>query len=75
MLTIGEVATRAGVTVAMLRCYEQRGLVVAERTPGNPRRYARTVLRRLAFITAGQRVGLSLDEIGADLAGLPDGRV
>jgi len=57
-----------------LRYYEQRGLVVAERTPGNQRRHARTVLRRLAFITAGQRVGLSLDVIGADLASLPAGQ-
>jgi MerR family redox-sensitive transcriptional activator SoxR len=64
LLTIGEVAARGGVRVATLRYYEQRGLVVAERTPGNQRCYARAVLRRLAFISAGQRVGVSLDEIG-----------
>ena len=74
MLTIGEVAARAGVTVATLRYYEQRGLLAAERTTGNQRRYPRAVLRRLAFVAAGQRVGLTLDEIATDLATLPDGR-
>ena len=75
MLTIGEVAARSGLTVATLRYYEQRGLIASTRTTGNQRRYVRPVLRRLAFITAGQRVGLSLDELAADLATLPDGRV
>lgn len=75
MLTIGEVAGRAGVSVAAVRYYEERGLLRSTRTAGNQRRYERPVLRRLAFIAAGQRVGLSLDEIAADLATLPDGRV
>lgn len=74
-MTIGEVAARSGLTVATLRYYEQRGLISSTRTAGNQRRYPRPVLRRLAFVTAGQRVGLSLDELGADLATLPDGRV
>ena len=75
MLTIGETAARAGVSVATLRYYEERGLIVGERTAGNQRRYPRAVLRRLAFVAAGQRVGLSLDDIAADLATLPEGRV
>jgi MerR family redox-sensitive transcriptional activator SoxR len=33
------------------------------------------VLRRLAFIRAAQRVGLSLEQIRDALAALPDGRV
>jgi MerR family redox-sensitive transcriptional activator SoxR len=32
------------------------------------------MLRRIAFIRAAQHVGLSLDEISAALASLPDGR-
>lgn len=47
-LTIGETAQRAGVTVATLRYYEQRGLLAANRTTGNQRRYPRHVLRRHA---------------------------
>jgi MerR family redox-sensitive transcriptional activator SoxR len=60
--------------VSALRFYESRHLVAADRTAGNQRRYPRSVLRRLAFIRAAQRVGLSLDEIVDALAGLPDRR-
>jgi MerR family transcriptional regulator, redox-sensitive transcriptional activator SoxR len=73
-LTIGEVVRRSGVAHSALRFYEQRGLIRSERTAGNQRRYPREVLRRLAFIRAGQRVGLSLEDISAALAELPDGR-
>ena len=44
------------------------------RTAGNQRRYEQSVLRRVAFIRTAQQVGLSLEEIGAALATLPDGR-
>ncbi len=74
LLTIGEVARRAGVPVPTLRYYEQRGLLAATRTTGNQRRYPRWVLRRLAFIAAGQRVGLSLDQVKAALDTLPADR-
>ena len=74
VLTIGEVSRRSGVPHTALRFYEERGLIGSERTAGNQRKYARAVLRRLAFIRTAQRVGLSLDEIGAALATLPDGR-
>jgi MerR family redox-sensitive transcriptional activator SoxR len=33
--------------------------------------YPRAVLRRIAFIVFAQRIGLSLEEIGAELAKLP----
>ena len=71
-LTIGEVAERAGVRPSALRFYEDRGLITSTRTDGNQRRYHREVLRRLAFIGVAQRVGLSLEEISAALATLPD---
>lgn len=74
LLTIGEVAERAGVTTSALRYYESRGLIDAERTDGGQRRYHREVLRRIAFIGVAQTVGLSLDEIEAALARLPHGR-
>jgi MerR family redox-sensitive transcriptional activator SoxR len=74
-LTIGQVAQRSGVPHTALRFYEDAGLIVAERTAGNQRRYPRAVLRRLAFIRTAQRVGLSLEQIREALAGLPDGRV
>jgi len=70
-LAIGVVAARAGVSVPALRFYEERGLITSTRTPGGHRQYPRHVLRRLAFVQAAQRVGLSLDEIGQALATLP----
>jgi len=71
LLTIGEVTRRSGVAASALRFYEERGLIGAARARSGHRRYARAVLRRIAFIVFAQRVGLSLDEIGAELAKLP----
>lgn len=71
---IGELAARSDVATSALRFYEARGLIWAERTAGGQRRYQRATLRRVAFIRAGQRVGLSLTAIGAALAELPDQR-
>lgn len=73
-LGIGEVGDRTGVAPSALRFYEKEGLVGAVRTEGGQRRYHRDVLRRVAFIRIAQRVGLSLDEIRAALASLPDER-
>ena len=73
-LAIGEVARRSGVAVSTLHYYEARGLIAAQRSGGNQRRYARDVLRRIAFIRAAQQVGIGLDEIGAALAALPQQR-
>jgi len=71
ILTIGEVAERAGLAASAIRFYERQGLVHAERTSSGQRRFRRDVLRRIAFIRIAQRVGLSLDEIVTALAGLP----
>jgi MerR family redox-sensitive transcriptional activator SoxR len=75
LLTIGEVSRRSGVASSALRFYEDRGLITSERAGSGHRRYARPVLRRIAFIVFAQRVGLTLGEIGAELAKLPEGRV
>jgi MerR family redox-sensitive transcriptional activator SoxR len=73
LLTISETARRSGVAASALRYYEERGLIsAAEREgAGNHRRYPRPVLRRIAFIVFAQRVGLTLEEIAAELAKLP----
>jgi MerR family transcriptional regulator, redox-sensitive transcriptional activator SoxR len=70
-LTIGELARRSGVAASALRYYEERGLIRAERSVSGYRQYPRAVLRRVAFIVFAQRVGLTLDEIAAELARLP----
>ncbi|MGY1615249.1 redox-sensitive transcriptional activator SoxR [Geodermatophilus sp. SYSU D00691] len=73
-LTIGQVSARSGVAASALRYYEDQGLITSTRTAGGARRYARTVLRRLAFVRAAQNVGLSLSEIRDALATLPGDR-
>jgi MerR family redox-sensitive transcriptional activator SoxR len=70
-LTIGEVSRRSGVAASALRFYEERGLIASERAGSGHRRFPRAVLRRIAFIVFAQRVGLTLGEIGAELAKLP----
>src|SRR6478609_7894448 len=75
MLTITEVSRRSGVASSALRFYEDQGLIASERAGSGHRRYPRSALRRIAFIVFAQRVGLTLDEIGAELAKLPLDRV
>ena len=74
VLTIGEVAVRSGVASSALRFYEEQGLIASERNVSGHRRYPRHVLRRVAFIVFAQKVGLSLEEIRVQLAGLPRNR-
>jgi MerR family redox-sensitive transcriptional activator SoxR len=73
-LTIGEVARRSGVASSALRFYEERGLITSERAGSGHRRYPRATLRRIAFIVFAQRIGLTLEEIGMELAKLPPDR-
>src|SRR6476469_5058258 len=73
-LSIGQVAERTGAATSALRYWEDLGLITSVRTTGNQRRYERATIRRVSFIRAAQRVGLSLDEVAAALAPLPDAR-
>ena len=71
LLPIGDVSRRSGLSIPTLRYYEELGLIVSARTAGNQRRYRRHVLRRLAFVTAARRIGLSLAQAQEALASLP----
>ena len=73
-LTIGQLAERAGIATSALRFYEAEGLIHSTRSSGGQRRYHRDVLRRVSFIRVAQQVGLSLDDIRAAMASLPDNR-
>lgn len=68
LLSIGDLARRAGVSVPTVRYYDERGLIQSSRTAGNQRQFPRHTLRRLAVVAAGQRVGLTLQEIATALA-------
>ena len=69
-IAISEVSRRSGVAASALRFYETQGLIKSERAGSGHRRYPREVLRRIAFIVFAQRLGLTLDEIAAELAKL-----
>lgn len=74
LLTIGELAGRAGLNTSALRYYERVGLVEpAERVSGQ-RRYDASALDRLRTIGAAKQAGFSLDEVRRLLAGADDGR-
>ena len=68
-LTIGKLASAAGVNAQTIRYYERAGLVRApKRTTGGYRQFGADELRRLLFIRRAQRVGFSLAEIRELLA-------
>jgi MerR family redox-sensitive transcriptional activator SoxR len=73
-LGVGELARRSGVTVATVHFYEAKGLIHAQRSAGNQRRYQRDVLRRIAVIKVAQRAGIPLAAIKDALDELPSGR-
>ena len=74
-LTIGEVAERERSGDLGVEVLREQGLIQPERTDSGHRRYSRAVIRLVAFIVFAQKVGLSLEEIRAELAKLPRHRV
>lgn len=74
LVPIGVLAKRTGLAVSAIRYYEDKGLISAQRTSGNQRRFRRSDIRRLSFIIIAQRLGLSLPEIERTMAGLPNDR-
>jgi MerR family redox-sensitive transcriptional activator SoxR len=73
-LTIGQLSARSGVSQSALRFYERKGLIGADRSSGNQRRYASVTLRRVALIQAGKAAGIPLERIRAALDTLPADR-
>lgn len=64
-MRIGEIARQAGVSTSAIRFYEGVGLLPEpERTPAGYRDYDPSTVERLAFIRAGQAVGLTLGALG-----------
>jgi MerR family redox-sensitive transcriptional activator SoxR len=73
-LTIGELSARSGVSRSALRFYERKGLIAADRSSGNQRRYPPVTLRRVALVQAGRAAGIPLQRIRAALDTLPRDR-
>lgn len=63
MLTIGQLAKRAGVGVETIRFYEREGLLAApERLPSGYRQYPSEAVERVKFLRRAQWLGFSLKE-------------
>jgi MerR family mercuric resistance operon transcriptional regulator len=74
-LTIGRLATAAGVNLETVRYYERIGLMSPpDRTPGGHRSYRTEDRTRLAFIRRARELGFSLDNIRTLLALAEPGR-
>lgn len=73
-LTVGELAKRAGMRASALRYYEQQGLLQpTRRSHSGYRLYDPAAEETLRFIQRAQRIGFSLEDIKALLAGLEAG--
>ncbi len=63
-MTIGQLASEAGVNIQTVRYYERRGLVpLPPRTRSGYRQFGADAVRRLRFIKRAQELGFSLAEI------------
>lgn len=68
-LRIGDLATRAGVSIDAVRYYERLKLLPrARRTSGGFRLFGADCVERIQFIRQAQELGLTLDEIKGLLA-------
>jgi DNA-binding transcriptional MerR regulator len=68
-LSVGQLASRAGVRPDTIRFYERTGLLPRPaRTDGDHRRYGPVDVDRLLFVRGAQRLGLRLAEIRALIA-------
>ncbi|MBA3451402.1 MAG: MerR family transcriptional regulator [Chloroflexia bacterium] len=72
MLTIGEVARRAGVRPSALRYYEEVGVLPAAARHGGQRRYDEAVLARLAVVHLARDAGFTVAEMRALVEGFAD---
>lgn len=74
IISIGDLASRTGLSVSSIRFYEAKGLIEPFRSAGGQRRFLRSDIRRLSFIRIAQILGLSIEEIGIELSKLPHQR-
>jgi DNA-binding transcriptional MerR regulator len=74
-LSIGQVATRTGLSVPTIRYYEEIGLVrQAGRREGGHRTYGAGELRRLTFIARCRDLGFAIEQTRSLLAVTVDNR-
>jgi DNA-binding transcriptional MerR regulator len=69
-MRIGKLAQASAVSRDTLRFYEQRGLIVAQRSANGYRDYPAEMVQLVLYIKTAQRLGFSLGEIGSSVAAL-----
>jgi MerR family transcriptional regulator, redox-sensitive transcriptional activator SoxR len=74
IISIGDLASRTGVSVSAIRFYEGKGMITPFRSGGGQRRFLRSDIRRISFIRIAQGLGLTIEEVGEHLRALPLGR-
>ncbi len=74
MLTIGQVASQAGLRASAIRYYEAQGLLPAPSRKSGKRMYDESILERLAVIALAKVAGLDLEEIRAVLSSVGKGQ-
>jgi DNA-binding transcriptional MerR regulator len=72
--TISELAAEFDISPSTIRFYEEKGLLVPDRSQGNQRVYSQKHRGRLKLILRGKRFGATLDEI-AEMIGMADADV
>ena len=73
MLTIGQVAARAGLNASAIRYYESQGLLPPPPRIGGKRVYDRSILERLAVIGLAKLAGFTLAETKVMLSSVSRG--
>jgi MerR family transcriptional regulator, redox-sensitive transcriptional activator SoxR len=73
-LTIGQVASQAGIRTSSIRYYESVGVLPEPDRVSGQRRYSPEVVTRLGFIDIAQQAGFSLEEIRELLDGSTEGQ-
>ena len=68
MLTIGQVASRAGLRPSAIRYYEAKGLLPIALRKSGKRLYDESILERLGVIEAAKIAGFNLGEIRSVLS-------
>lgn len=70
-LTVGDVADESGIAPSAVRFYERHGVISAQRTPGNQRRFDADAACRIKVAKLAQRVGFTVREIAETFEDLP----
>ena len=67
-MTIGQLASAAGINVETVRYYERRGLLAQPERGDGYREYSQDDVERLAFVRRAKALGFTLAEIRSLLA-------